>query len=327
MSVSTTSGAVYGMLEKLDVLAELEPCVARNLDRHLARAAVWYPHQYIPWSAGRDLEGPLGGEPWEPEQSVLPGAVRDALMANPLTADNLPSYHHEIASRFGHDGDWGTRVHRWSAEEDRHSHALRAYQTTTRAVHSVALEQERIGQMSRGFTSDQPTALHAIAYVTVQELATRIAHRNAGRHCPNPVGASLTARIAADENLRMVFYRDLCRGAFELAPAAFLSAFTDVVCAFRMPGHGIPRFTARAARIAAAGIFDVQVHCEQVLRSLVRALGVMDRADIGPSGEQAREKLGVHLEHLRARSARLSALRLRLTARQARHSPHGEGET
>lgn len=42
-------------------------------------------------------------------------------MVNLLTEDNLPSYHREIATRFGRDGAWGTWVGQWTAEEGRHS--------------------------------------------------------------------------------------------------------------------------------------------------------------------------------------------------------------
>ena len=85
------------------VLIELEPVVAQNLDRHLALAREWHPHDYIPWSEGRDFAF-LGGEDWSPEQSRLDETAKAAMITNLLTEDNLPSYHREIATRFGHDG-------------------------------------------------------------------------------------------------------------------------------------------------------------------------------------------------------------------------------
>jgi acyl-[acyl-carrier protein] desaturase len=45
-----------------DLLRELEPMAERLLDRHLAMAKDWPPHQYIPWSLGRDFDT----EPWTP---------------------------------------------------------------------------------------------------------------------------------------------------------------------------------------------------------------------------------------------------------------------
>ena len=55
------------------LLHELEPVVEENLNRHLAIAKEWLPHDYVPWSQGRDFAF-LGGEDWAPEQSQL---VRD----------------------------------------------------------------------------------------------------------------------------------------------------------------------------------------------------------------------------------------------------------
>ncbi|MFB7616549.1 acyl-ACP desaturase [Kitasatospora sp. NPDC056181] len=96
-------------------LAELEPVAEDLMNRHLGAAREWFPHQYVPWSLGRDFDGPLGGEPWRPEQSALSPAVRSALVVNLLTEDNLPGYHWTIASRTSRDGAWGAWLHRWTA--------------------------------------------------------------------------------------------------------------------------------------------------------------------------------------------------------------------
>ena len=49
------------MSDAKHLLEELEPTVAENLDRHLGMAQEWHPHDYIPWSQGRDFAF-LGGE-------------------------------------------------------------------------------------------------------------------------------------------------------------------------------------------------------------------------------------------------------------------------
>ena len=66
-----------------DLLRELEPVVAAELDRHLSTAKEWFPHQYVPWSRGRDFDGPLDGEPWSPEDSSVSPAAREALIVKP----------------------------------------------------------------------------------------------------------------------------------------------------------------------------------------------------------------------------------------------------
>ncbi|MBL8945220.1 MAG: acyl-ACP desaturase, partial [Myxococcales bacterium] len=75
----------------VSVLSELEPVVARELDRHLAAAREWMPHEYVPWSLARDFDGPMGGQAWDVSQSSMSAVVRTALVVNLLTEDNLPS--------------------------------------------------------------------------------------------------------------------------------------------------------------------------------------------------------------------------------------------
>ena len=65
-------------LDQTALLIELEPVVATNLDRHLALAKEWFPHEYVPWSDGRTFDGLLGGEPWRPDDSKLPDVARTA---------------------------------------------------------------------------------------------------------------------------------------------------------------------------------------------------------------------------------------------------------
>ncbi len=89
------------------LLTELEPVVEANLNRHLEIAKPWNPHDYVPWSRGRDFAF-LGGQDWSPEDSQLDDVSKAAMIVNLLTEDNLPSYHREIATRFGPDGAWGT---------------------------------------------------------------------------------------------------------------------------------------------------------------------------------------------------------------------------
>ena len=148
-------------------LHELEPVVAANLDRHLGIARDWQPHDYVPWSRGRDFAF-LGGEDWTPSDSTLDPVAQTALIVNLLTEDNLPSYHREIATRFGRDGAWGQWVGRWTAEEGRHAVAIRDYLVVTRGVDPVKLEQLRMDHVTAGYDSGNKALLQGIAYVSFQ---------------------------------------------------------------------------------------------------------------------------------------------------------------
>ncbi|GCA97148.1 acyl-ACP desaturase [Mycolicibacterium sp. NCC-Tsukiji] len=272
------------------VLYELEPVVAQNLDRHLKMAKEWFPHDYVPWSRGRDFAF-LGGEDWQPEDSPLDPVAKTALTVNLLTEDNLPSYHREIATRFSRDGAWGTWIGQWTAEEGRHSIALRDYLVVTRGVDPVALERLRMEHTVAGYDAGDRSALSVLAYVSFQELATRVSHRNTGRASGCPLADQLLARIAADENLHMVFYRNLMAAALDIAPDDAMVAIRDEVINFAMPGLGMADFAKNALTIAKAGIYDLRIHHDDVLVPVLRFWNIFERGDFGPIGERAREEL------------------------------------
>jgi acyl-[acyl-carrier-protein] desaturase len=298
------------------VLIELEPVVAQNLDRHLAIAKEWHPHDYVPWDEGRNFAF-LGGEDWSPEQSRLDETAKAAMFVNLLTEDNLPSYHREIATRFGRDGAWGTWVGRWTAEENRHGVALRDYLVVTRGVDPVALERARMDYMVLGYDSGDKTPLEALAYVSFQELATRVSHRNTGRATGDPIADKLLARIATDENLHMVFYRNLMAAAFDIDPDLAMRAVTTEVVGFEMPGATMAGFRKNSLLIAKAGIYDLRLHYDEVLSPVLRAWKVFERTDFGPEGEAARTELAEFLTGLDAQASKFVESRERARARSA----------
>ena len=278
-----------------NLLEELEPVVAENLDRHLSMAQEWHPHDYIPWSQGRDFAF-LGGEDWAPEQSQLSETAKAAMFTNLLTEDNLPSYHREIATRFGRDGAWGTWVGRWTAEENRHGIAMRDYLVVTRGVDPVALERGRMVHMAAGYDSGDKSPIEALAYVSFQELATRISHRNTGRASGCPIAEQLLTRIATDENLHMVFYRNLVNAALDIAPNATMKAIAREVINFQMPGSTMPGFAENALAIAKAGIYDLRSHLDDVVRPVLRFWGVFERENFDGEGARARDELAAFLD-------------------------------
>jgi len=307
------------VLSQTALLLELEPVVEKNLDRHLSLAKEWFPHEYVPWSEGRTFDGPLGGEPWTEADTKLPEVARTALIVNLLTEDNLPSYHHEIATLFGRDGAWGTWVHRWTAEEGRHGTAIRDYLTVTRAVDPVALERARMVHMSAGYhNAHGDEVLHSLAYVSFQELATRISHRNTGRAAGDPICDALLARVAADENLHMVFYRNLLGAAFELAPNQAMRAVADVLADFQMPGVGIEGFARKSVAIALAGIYDLRLHRDEVVVPVLRQWNLFEATGLDADGERARDQIAAHLDTLETHATRFEEKR---AARAARLTP------
>ena len=283
------------------LLVELEPEAARLYDRHARVAQEWFPHDYIPYRLGRDFDK----EPWTPDQPRLTGVAQTAFEIGLLTEDNLPSYHRLIHGMFGKgDGAWINWVGRWTAEEGRHAIVLRDYLTVTRNIDPVLLERGRMTQLQQGYDHDSPTTLRGLAYVAFQELATRIAHRNTGRYSDDPVADKIMVRIAADENLHMVFYRDILAAALTIQPSAAVRAIVDEVLAFEMPGAGIPGFIRKAAQIAKAGIYDLRVHHDEVLMPILRHWRIFELQGLDAAAEEARRKLAEHLASLDAAATR-----------------------
>ncbi|WP_412544499.1 acyl-ACP desaturase [Longispora sp. K20-0274] len=284
----------------------------------MATAKEWFPHEYVPWSQGEDFDGVLGGKAWDVEQSQLSDIARTSLIVNLLTEDNLPSYHHEIATLFGRDGAWGTWVHRWTAEEGRHGMAIRDYLLATRAVDPIALERARMVHMSTPFVNTyDETAIHSIAYVSFQELATRVAHRNTGKISGDPICDQLLAKIATDENLHMVFYRNLLNATFDLAPDVAMRAVYDVVSTFQMPGNGIENFGRKSVQIAMAGIYDLRIHHDEVVIPVLRNIRAFDRDGLAGDGEKAREQLAEFMTTLDGQARRFTEKRDALNAKRA----------
>ena len=190
------------------------------------------------------------------------------------------------------DGAWGEWVRRWTAEEGRHAIVLRDYLTVTRGMDPVALERGRMETVSRGYYPSNggsfANPLDGLVYTSLQELATRIAHRNTGAFTKDPAIEKLTARIATDENLHYVFYRELAKAALEIDPSAMMMAIKRQVIGFAMPGLEIPEFQAKAIEIAKHGIYDLRIHHDQVVLPVLFKHWRIDELDGPVRRSQAR---------------------------------------
>lgn len=285
--------AFPGEPDQLSVLQDLEQVVEVELNRHNRTRKPWVPHEFLPL----DAEGRIIGHPSRlapEEQPLLSETAQAAMIVNLLTEDNLPSYHRVIANNFGLDGPWGTWVNQWTAEEDNHAYVMRSFLDLTESIDPAQNEKERYAQMLKGYNVEKDP-LHTLAYVTFQELATRVSHRQTGLATKNDIADEMLKRIAADENLHMIFYRNLAAAAFDLAPNQMMRAIADEVIDFEMPGSNIAGFQSRSLQIAGAGIYDLRRHKEEVIQPVLKRWRVFERTDLGPTGEAAREELAAFL--------------------------------
>ena len=310
-------------LTDLQLLHELEPVVETNLNRHMSMRKDWNPHDYIPWADGKNYYA-LGGQDWDPEQSKLSEVAQTAMLQNLLTEDNLPSYHREIAMNFSMDGPWGWWVNRWTAEENRHGIALRDYLVVTRAIDPVELEQLRLEQVTRGFSPGQgpqgemfaESLFDSVLYVTFQELATRVSHRNTGKACEETVADQLLQRVSADENLHMIFYRDVSAAGIDIAPNQAMKSLHRVLRNFKMPGYTVPEFRRKAVIIAVGGVYDPRIHLDDVVMPVLKKWRIFEREDFTGEAAAMRDDLGKLIEELEETCEKFEIAKVRRQERE-----------
>ncbi|CAA9235869.1 MAG: Probable acyl-ACP desaturase, Stearoyl-ACP desaturase [uncultured Acidimicrobiales bacterium] len=301
------------------LLEALHPVAESLLERHLGNAKEWFPHELVPWSEGRDFEP---GEVWDESQAPMDEAVRSALFVNLLTEDNLPHYFRTIDRLYGEDDAWGAWSKRWTAEEGRHAIVIRDYLTVTRAVDPVALERGRMSQLSGGQVPQPATVADGLVYVTLQEMATRISHRNTGRLLADKRGYEIMARVAGDEQLHHIFYRDTASALLEIDPSMVVLAIERNVKGFEMPGTGIPDFSKHAKAIADAGIYDFAAHHDHILQPIVvKHWGLEQLEGLSPEAEEARSSTLEFIRRVGKAGARMAERRAVRAAKAAERDP------
>jgi acyl-[acyl-carrier-protein] desaturase len=164
-------------------------------------------------------------------------------------------------------------------------------------------------QVSGGFRAGarSQSLTDGLVYLTLQELATRISHWNTGRFL-DAVGTAVMRRVAADENLHFLFYRDMATAALQADPSRAVEAIDRQVTHFEMPGAEIDGFAAHAALIAAAGIYDFRVHYEQVLVPVVMTHWRLESVEgLDADGERARQHLLGWMARLKRVASRMAS--------------------
>jgi acyl-[acyl-carrier-protein] desaturase len=134
--------------------------------------------------------------------------------------------------------------------------------------------------------------------VTFQELATRVSHRNTGKACNETVADQLLQRVSADENLHMIFYRDVSAAGFDIAPNQAMRSLHKVLKNFKMPGYTIPDFRRKAVVIASGGVYDPRIHLDDVVMPVLKKWRIFEREDFTGDAARMRDELGVIVDEL-----------------------------
>jgi acyl-[acyl-carrier-protein] desaturase len=291
---------------------DLTPIMEGLFDRHVEKSKLWYPHEMF------DIQD-LPKRPKEPVLILGRDAVASALFVNLLTEDNLPYYFQTIDRMFSNAGVWGEWSRRWTAEENRHSTAIRDAIVHGHTFDLYELEKARMAQMSKGEVPQPESYIDGMVYVSLQELATRVAHANTRlelRRCAGKderlvisrdLGSKVLSHTVIDESNHGDLYGDLTAAALTMQPGLMLPAILRVISEFAMPGTGIVDFEKHTKIIAAAGIYSLNHFVRDVVKPTVYGRWHIDTmSGLSDADEEVRQKILAKVSRLEKLAARLS---------------------
>lgn len=265
---------------------------AKNID--------WSYHEFLPWDKAQDFNR----VPWDKSQVTLPSGIITAVETALLTEVNLPWFTTHLAVTFkGSLSVMSDFIHTWTSEEDQHSDLLGNYLIITRNVNPVRLHQLRKDVVEGGFELNYYTPIEAMAYTTIQELATMVFYNNVAKVAGNNDKdlSTLLRRLAKDETLHYAFYRDVVKEHLDIEPN-YCYHLAHVIMNFKMPGQVIENFDERMTVIAKEASYGPIQYFDQVLDVL---MDYWEIEKLRPSSSEAEEaRLQILKYHQRLKRVR-----------------------
>ena len=239
-------------------MADLEPVVRENWDRHLAAAKLWCAHDFVPFDQGENFKM-LGGRDWDSSQTKLPKHITDALEVFLITKDNLSAYHREFVEHFILEETWGHWIGRWTAEENLHAIVIREYLIVTRGVDPVANERVRVEHVMKGYRGDHLSRIETLVFMALRERTHAVFCRRLVDQIDDPTLRAMIETIATDEERHEQYFANLVSACLRLEPDETVAAVASRVAEMHVVGADIDAYQDKVANIAAAGIFDEDV--------------------------------------------------------------------
>ena len=275
------------------VLSQLEDTVTRLMHRHQRKRRLWYPAELLP-AHEQMTNDQLATINRLPERAAaLPDSVRVSLALNLVTEEGLPHFHRLISIYLGPDSVWSRWNAMWTAEEDRHGNVIHDYVRIARLYDAVELDKMQYLYIEAGFNPDwENNPYRLLAYTSIQERATQIAHANTGRIAGQyePLIQRILDKVSSDEARHYAFYRGVFKAILEADPDRALNAALSVVTAFNMPGHTIPGYDDMAAVVYRSGIYGPREY-KAIIEELLEFWAVAAMTGLSSDGRKAQDAL------------------------------------
>jgi acyl-[acyl-carrier-protein] desaturase len=166
----------------------------------------------------------------------------------------------------------------WGYEESKHSLALEMWITRSGAQSEEQVHAYQDEILSREWDLPYDTPLEMMIYTTLQEFATGLNYRGLRRIAQSSQDAALDkvlTLLARDETGHFEFFKNGTKLFMERDRGAVLDALNKVIRTFQMPAQSlIPDFGSHDRLVRELGIFDDRIYMRDVVRPVLKALGV-----------------------------------------------------
>lgn len=280
------------VLEEDELITALEKALPVIAEEHQAGAAAWNPHEWVPWSKGRNFRF-LGGDDFEPGQETMDEATAAPLLALLLTKDNLPSFHRVLAIHFPPFSDWRQLIGVWTAEDNRHAIALRDYLVVTRAMDPVDAENRRRIHVVAGWKQN-PEAVAQVG--PMNALALLAVHENQcaqfiGRLLERSDDAQLNdilAKIATDDSVQAATFQAFLIAGMVADQEATILAVDKALAEIEHIGSDVADFDEQRALFAD---FETEQTDAAIAQKLAAELKLDSAQELSADAEAARARI------------------------------------
>ena len=230
-----------------ELLYALEKAIPEIMEEHHAAAEAWNPHDWVPWDDGRNFAF-LGGVDFDPDQPApLPADAAAAVLALLLTKDNMPSYHRLMAQKASIFGAWQQVIGSWTAEDNRHSIALRDYLVVSRLVDPEVAENLRLHHITKGKLQSPVSLtdyqiLDVMALLAVHELQCVAFEEKLLADSDNEVLTAIVSRILHDDRVQAKTFTNFLNAGVDANISELVTAVDKAISEMELIGADVDNF-------------------------------------------------------------------------------------
>ena len=223
------------------------------------------------WNLQKDI-------PWEQINRQADPEVVQVIEAYMAVEMYLPDYTSKILHLVRSSRGRAWFQANWGYEESKHSLALETWltQSGSRSQQEISAFTDDI--LSREWELPYETPLEMIVYTAFQEFATGLNYRGLAKLTKagdDPALQKVLTLLARDETAHFEFFKNGALLFIEEDRDRVLERLNHIIRTFRMPAQDlVPGWESKDQLIRRLGIFDDRIYMRDVVKPVLKALGV-----------------------------------------------------